>query len=226
MMVSTNSLTSSAREVVFDLFQDLDGFSLNDYKPFSDISSSMERLVDFLSMAIADRELHIIETNRQTFEIESLDGAKRIKFTLDRDVATSSENIELIGLDHPIVQEELGRWRSIPPEELGAALDGNGDGPALISLWLVETTNSTGEKCTLIQPIAVRPDGTRLPALERQVGVLMKRQPATPFLETGDRIKLFYKAVEPSLQRELRHKGTANDVGSYSADLVGYLEVV
>ena len=215
-----------AREVVFDLFQDLDGFSLNDYKPFSDISSSMERLVDFLSMAIADRELHIIKTNRQTFEIESLDGAKRMKFTLDRDVATSSENIELIGLDHPIVQEELGRWRSIPPEELGAALDGNGDGPALISLWLVETTNSTGEKCTLIQPIAVRPDGTRLPALERQVGVLMKRQPATPFLEIGDRINLFYKAVEPSLQRELRHKGTANDVGSYSADLVGYLEVV
>ena len=48
-----------AREVVFDLFQDLDGFSLDDYKPFSDVSSSMERLVDFLSVALADRKLRV-----------------------------------------------------------------------------------------------------------------------------------------------------------------------
>jgi len=36
-----------AREVVFDLFQDLEGFSLDDYKPFSDVSGSMDRLVRF-----------------------------------------------------------------------------------------------------------------------------------------------------------------------------------
>ena len=34
-----------AREVVFDLFQDLEGFSLDDYKPFSDVSSGLDRLV-------------------------------------------------------------------------------------------------------------------------------------------------------------------------------------
>lgn len=33
-----------AREVVFDHFQDLDGFSFDDYKPFSDVSSGMGRL--------------------------------------------------------------------------------------------------------------------------------------------------------------------------------------
>ena len=27
-----------AREVVFELFQDLEGFSLDDYKPFSDVT--------------------------------------------------------------------------------------------------------------------------------------------------------------------------------------------
>jgi len=41
---------------VFDLFQDLNGFSLDDYKPFSDVSSSLDRLVRFMSAAVADRQ--------------------------------------------------------------------------------------------------------------------------------------------------------------------------
>lgn len=214
-----------AREVVFDLFQDLDGFSLDDYKPFSDVSSSMERLVDFLSVSLADRKLRVEKTGEQLLEIEFPDSTRKTKFTLDRDVATSTENIELLGLDHPIVQEELGRWRSIAPEELGAALHGDGTESAILSLWLVETGSSTGEKRILVQPIAINLEGARLPALERQVINLMRGQPAQPFLQADERIRLFHQAVEPSLQRELRQKWTTSDEGSYSAELVGYLEI-
>jgi len=32
--------------------------------------------------------------------------------------------------------------------------------------------------------------------------------------------------VEPTLQRELKHKGAANGDGSYSAELIGYVEIV
>src|SRR3954454_19610667 len=49
------SNSREARQVVFDLFQDLDGFSLDDYNPFSDGSSSLDRLVRFLAAAVADR---------------------------------------------------------------------------------------------------------------------------------------------------------------------------
>jgi acetoin utilization deacetylase AcuC-like enzyme len=31
--------------------------------------------------------------------------------------------------------------------------------------------------------------------------------------------------LEPTLQRELKHKGTANGDGSYSAELIGYVEI-
>ena len=48
------SNSREARQVVFDLFQDLEGFSLDDYKPFSDVSSSLDRLVRFLSAAVRD----------------------------------------------------------------------------------------------------------------------------------------------------------------------------
>ena len=45
-----------AREVAFVLFQDLDGFSLDDYKPFSDVTTGMDQLIHFLSAAVADRQ--------------------------------------------------------------------------------------------------------------------------------------------------------------------------
>jgi len=43
-------------------------------------------------------------------------------FTLSRDAATSHDDMELMGLDHAVVQDELARWRAVPPEELGIAV--------------------------------------------------------------------------------------------------------
>ncbi len=214
-----------AREVVFDLFQDLEGFSLDDYKPFSDVSTGLERLVDFLSVAMADRNLRLSKVDAETIDLLTVDGARRIRFTLNRDVATSSETYDLLGLDHPAVQEELGRWRSLNPNFLGVALEGNGIEPAILSLWLVEATNGQGEKRTTIQSIAVSPEGTRLPAIERQVDQVLRLSPSRPFLGEDERISIFSKTVEPSLQRELKHKGTAAGDGSYSAELIGYVEI-
>ena len=39
---------SAAEDAVFELFQDLDGFSLDDYTPLSDTTSGMQRIVDFV----------------------------------------------------------------------------------------------------------------------------------------------------------------------------------
>jgi hypothetical protein len=41
--------------------------------------------------------------------------------------------VELMGLDHPLMQEELGRWRSVPPEEIGIAVAGDVEEPVLLS---------------------------------------------------------------------------------------------
>ncbi len=42
--------------------QDLEGFSLGDYQPFSDVSSGMERLVDFMSAALTDTKQRVTES--------------------------------------------------------------------------------------------------------------------------------------------------------------------
>jgi hypothetical protein len=220
------SNSREARQVVFDLFQDLEGFSLDDYKPFSDVSSSLDRLVRFLSAAVVDRQQRLVKIDNETYDLVTADGARRALFTLSRDTATSSDNIELMGLDHPLIQEELGRWRSVPPEDIGIAVTGDVDAPVLLSLWMVETSAGNGERRVVVQPIAVKQDGTRVPAIERQAEQYLQAPATSLKFATEQRHELFAHLVEPTLQRELKHKGAANGNGSYSAELIGYVEIM
>jgi hypothetical protein len=130
-----------------------------------------------------------------------------------------------LGLDHRLMQDELRRWRSLPPEEIGVAVHGGGETPILLSFWLVESSAGNGERRVAVQIIAVRPDGTRVPAAERQADHSFSAPPASPAFSPGQRSDLFQRAVEPTLQRELKHRGAANGDGSYSATLIGYIEL-
>ncbi|QWL78527.1 DEAD/DEAH box helicase family protein [Aeromonas hydrophila] len=220
------SNSREARQVVFDLFQDLEGFSLDDYKPFSDVSSSLDRLVRFLSAAVVDRQLRLAKIDEDTYDLMTVDGVRRVRFTLSRDTATSSDNVELMGLDHPLIQEELGRWRSVPPEDIGIAVSGDVDALVVLSLWMVEASAGNGERRIVVQPIAVKPDGSRVPAVERRAEQYLQAPVTLSCFVPEQRQELFAHVVEPTLQRELKHKGSANGGESYSAELVGYVEII
>ena len=219
------SNSREARQVVFDLFQDLDGFSLDDYKPFSDVSSSLNRLVRFMSAAVADRQQRMVKVDEESYDLVDAGGVRRARFTLSRETATSREDVELLGLDHPLVQQELGRWRAVPPEEVGLAVSSDGVGDVLLSVWMVEASSSNGERRVTVQPIAVKLDGTRVPAVERQCDRYMQADATKPRMTAQKRLDAFGSIVEPTLQRELKHKGAAAGEGSYSAELVGYVEI-
>ena len=220
------SNSREARQVVFDLFQDLEGFSLDDYKPFSDVTSSLDRLVRFVSSAVVDRQQRLVKVDNDTFDLMTQDGVCRSRFTLNRDLATSNDSIELMGLDHPLVQEEIGRWRSLPPEDVGIAVEGDIGETVLLSFWMVEASTGNGDRRVVMQPIAVKQDGTRVPAVERQCERYLHAATTTPVYSPEQRLEIFLQIVEPTLQRELKHKGTANGDGSYSAELIGYVEIV
>lgn len=219
------SNSREARQVVFDLFQDLDGFSLDDYKPFSDVSSSLDRLVKFLSAAVTDRQQKLVKIDHAIYDLLDAEGARRARLTLDRETATSRDDVELLGLDHPIVRDELVRWRSVPPEEIGLAVCGQVDAPVLLSLWIVEASAGKGERRVVVQPIAVKLDGMRVPAVERQAETYFHAPASSPIFGADQRLDLFARVVEATLQRELKHKGAANGDGSYSADLIGFVEI-
>lgn len=220
------SNSEEARQVVFDLFQDLDGFSLDDYKPFSDVSTSLDRIVRFVSEALALRQSRLHQVDAETYEVRDVEGACNRRFTLNREKATSRDDLDLLGLDHPLVQGELEKWRSLPAEEVGFSVQGEGEEAVLLSFWLVESMTSNGARRTLVQPIAVKRDGTRLPAMERNGdGHFHSPRVAPPVFTAEERLELFRMFVEPTLQRELKHKGAVSSDGSYAAELVGYIEI-
>lgn len=219
------SNSREARQVVFDLFQDLDGFSLDDYQPFSDVSSSLNRLVRFLSAAVADRQQKLLKMDEETYDLVTIEGKHRARFTLNRDTATSRDDLELMGLDHPLIQEELGRWRSVMPEDIGIAVAGDVDEPVLLSSWMVEVSAGNGERRVVVQPIAIKQDGTRVPSIERQCERYLHAPAISPSFTPEQRLALLTHIVEPTLQRELKHKGAATEGSSYSAELIGYVEI-
>ncbi|KQM40859.1 DEAD/DEAH box helicase [Sphingomonas sp. Leaf10] len=219
------SNSKEARTVVFELFQDLDGFSLDDYKPFSDISSSMARLLHFFQGASLDQGKSLQKLDAETYILEG-NGASPTRFTTNRDAATSHEGLHLLGLDHPLMQDALARWGNTTPEELGLSVSSSDVAETgLLSFWKVETSTASGDRRVLLQPIAVTHEGVRIPSIERQYDRYWQASPTLPKLSSQQRLALFSSIVEPMLQRELRHKGAVNADGSYLAEIVGYIEI-
>jgi len=215
-----------AREVVFDLFQDLDGFSLDDYQPLSDVSTGLKRILEFMSLSVFDKGQSLKKKDDQTYLLEGLENGKAITFTLDRETASDTETVDLLGIDHPIVQAELSRWQNIAPERIGLSVKSSDDQSAFLCFWRVESSGKGGERRTSVQTIAVKKDGTRLPAVERNAQYYINLPPSKSSLTDEERISIFSDIIEPTLLRELRHKGAADDEGSYSAELIGYVEIL
>ena len=111
----------------------------------------------------------------------------------------------------------------IPEHVLFRNLDG--EESVLLSFWLVEATAEQGERRVLVQSIATKLDGVRVPGVERQSERYFQAPAAPPRLLPEQRLDLFSRVVEPTLQRELRHKGIASGEGAYLAELIGYVEI-
>jgi hypothetical protein len=90
-----------------------------------------------------------------------------------------------------LVQEELGRWRSVPPEEISVAVKGDLAEPFMLSLWMVETSRKKGEQRVVVHAIAVKQDGNRVPSMERQSEHYMHSSPSKPAFSPEQRIEIF-----------------------------------
>jgi len=215
---------SEARTVVFELFQDLEGFSLEDYKPFADVSEGVDRLVRFLRRAVEDQGRSVVGLANDIYELRDRADHVDLRFTTDRDAAIADEKLDLLGLDHPVLHAAIQRWKDTNAGGLGGCVAANDLAPGVVTWWAVETHGKSGEKRFHLQPIAVDLDGRRRPTMEKRGEELFMRPPAVPALELERRLRLIDEVVEPMLQRDLHHRGVPVD-GGYSAELVGWIEL-
>lgn len=216
---------TEARKVVFELFQDLEGFSIEDYKPFADVEAGMDRVVRFLDTAVRDLGQQVVRASDEIFEVRGSSGERLLRFTTKRDLARTSEDVDLLGVDHPIVMKALERWRSVRPEELGAAVQGPGQESGILTWWFVESSSGRGERRFYVQPLAVALDGRRMVAWEQLGDTLLSRATATPLLDGTTRTQMLAKQIEPMLQREIQHRGMSIEGGGVATKLIGWLEI-
>lgn len=213
-----------ARRVVFDLFQDLEDFRLDDYSQFSDVDSSLARLVRFLSAAMEDAGNRVRHLGGALYEIEFADG-RRQSFTTDRESGKERSDLELLGLDHPVMQELLGRFKRVPADGLGVCVKSDEMPSGVVSVWFVETHGKAGERRANVLVVAVDRHGQRIPQLERSLERLFDATPAQPEIPANLRGMLMKNYLEPMLYRDLQHRGAVSDSTGFSSQLIVWIEV-
>ena len=108
-----------ARKVVFELFQDLDGFRLDDYKAMGNPQEGMDALIRFVADAATAEGDNVHQSWRQDVCVDRQGRQSETLLTTERELSLQKENVQLLGLDHPIVAAYLRKFREVPPEELG-----------------------------------------------------------------------------------------------------------
>jgi superfamily II DNA or RNA helicase len=218
------SNASEARNVVYELFQDLDGFSLDDYQPFSDTSEGMDEIVRFIRTAAeVDGKTFRPEANG-VFVVSASDNGESFRFTTDRDASIESENIDLLGLDHPLVVQFMQRFRDLPDDQLGIRVRSDDGRTGVLSIWHVTTQGERGEKRNHMLTLAVDDEGQRIPSWEKQADRLFQLEPAR--VNAEPQMAMLTETLEPMIQRELVHRGLLGEQRGYNARLIAWVEVV
>ncbi len=218
---------SEARTVVFQLFQDLDGFSLDDYRPFADVTAGLGALQAFLQETLPTRGMTLTERADGILEVRGETSASVTLFTIDRDAANAENGPDLLGLDHPLIADLLATHRATPPENIGLAVAGSdATMRGVLTCWLVNARMPKGEQRVFLQPIAVRDDGQRMPPWERQLDHQLHGMAAPSRWTETERLTRLRDQIEPALDRELGHRGVLNGDGAYTAELIAWIELV
>lgn len=218
------SNAQEARTAVYELFQDLDGFSLDDYEPLADTSQGMSEIVAFVRAAADEegREFRLEPDDIVTIAGDG-NGDPDRRLTTNRDQSLESETLELLGLDHPLVIHYINEHRDLDPSQLGIRVASNDDRTGVLSLWHVTTQGDRGETKNVIIPLAVDTDGARVPTWEKQVNQLFGLPPANGSANSPN---ISTDVFEPMIQRELTHRGVLGKNRGYDSRLIGWVEVV
>lgn len=215
-----------ARKVVFDLFQDLDDFNYEEYKKLSDIDEDLQEIEKFVQLAVL-LDNGIFQKKEHGIEITTKYFGERL-YTTDREKSLTDEQIDLLGLDHPLVSSYINKYQNLSPREIGIRIRNTNDSKrGVITSWYIQTQGEKGQIKTYVITLAVDQDGNRLPHWEREIERLFAFGSDEFLEEVLENQKLILSGtIEPMLQREMFHKGIIRENTNYQAKLISWIEVV
>ena len=214
------SNADEARRVVFELFQELDGFSLDEYRALEDTSEGFAKIVEFFALALAKRGMRLQQAE-EGYSLLDRFGVSTRRLTIDRDIAKNRDDIEMLGLDHPMVAEELRHWRAADPEHLGCSVRSPSGERGIAGWWYVEGRGTKGEHVAYVQCLAFSSDGTRLPAIERMAEKLLSAEP----LAIENQSEFWQTEVSDwmvsAVRRSMEMRGIADDASGFVTKPIG-----
>ncbi|MCX5658334.1 MAG: SNF2-related protein [Planctomycetota bacterium] len=229
-----------ARNVVFELFQDLEGFNLEEYRRFDDGGQGMRRLLAFVQEATAAAGGSLKGLNGAVHEATLADG-QVFRFTTDRARAKEQDDLSLLGLEHPLVRKFLGEFQGLDANARavqGRLAGGSGGGAGVVlTVWRAEIHGPGGRYKRVVLPMATSSKGERLPQAESLINKLqdvdLVEGTAVEATQGGkqadrqaERRAWVTSALPEMVRRELQHRGLLDEGASVAMRLLGYVELV
>lgn len=219
------SNANEARQVVFELFQALDRFTLDEYQPLSNVTEGMGRITEFMQAAVEEDGKQWQKEGDHGFIIAGQNGSPpETVFTTDRDESLGNEKLGLLGLDHRVVEQYMTQYRELAPTELGVRVLSPDGRTGAVSVWQVTSQGERGETRSHIVPLAIGSDGQRVPMWERSVDQLFRAAPSQR--STNPPVEILVSACDSMLHRELGHRQIISERRGYEARMIGWVEVV
>lgn len=216
---------TDARTAVFELFQDLDGFSLADYEPLSHTSKDVQVVTAFVKDAANEQGLKFVPLGPGDFRLETGDGKIDSIFTPDRERSRANANLELIGLDHPKVVAWQREFGNLPADAIGIRVQSRDGRRGCLGIWRIESEGERRQRTTRLVTIAIAENGERIPSWERKPEEIFHAPPAQGKEERFD-VTFFRNLAEPILQREIQQRGVLSEGTSFQTELIGWVCVI
>lgn len=215
-----------AREVVFELFQDLDRFNLGDYKRLGDQEKGLGRLLRFVRRASKNAGASLEPSGEENCWKFQMPSGQAVIFTTKREEALKNDNLQLLGLDHPSIHKLINSFCDLTPNYrfIAGSLDGVEAG--LLTVWRIETRGKKEHKQVHIVFIGINNKGERKPHLEilhdEILDIKMNRE---LYAYWQDALKRNKQEIYDILERQLKYTGIVNDEISYSVKPLAFIGI-
>jgi hypothetical protein len=216
-----------ARNVVFELFQNLDKFSVGDYRKFDDEGRGMQRLVEFVQRAARLDGGEFRPKGDDLYELRR-PGQNPLTFTTDRDKALENDTLDLLGLEHPAVKAWLDKWSALSPADryVAGALDGD-PAAGVLTIWHVVINAKGGQTLQRVVRLGMNLDGERSSGIERASANFLAVKPRQIGPEQAVALRpVVSDRATGVLHRELMHSGLLQEGASYSCRLLACMALL
>jgi hypothetical protein len=158
----------------------------------------------------------------------SLDGESTSQVTTNRELAKESEELTLLGLEHPLVLRLMAGHTDIGASSraLAGRLPDAEECCGCVTIWRIEVHGGEGQFQRRVVPIALDKSGERSRELEQVESRRRELQPIrTALFDRDTRTSLVRKELPETIRRELAHTGSLPEGASFSARLLAWIEL-